>query len=100
MRKKNMCLIGNFETNHRTTDGFYFVLKDQLELCDGDKAFWQEWFDCLYKLSTTKIKKRSNNKIILYPSQTQDVLKLKNVAGQDNSSCGDGKSVKMHPNDY
>lgn len=95
-RKKNMVYFGNFETNNRNCDGFYFVLKDQLNLVNGDQAFWQEFFDCLKELSVTEIKQRTANKIDLYPSQQQDVAQLVNVPGQDNSSCGGGKSVKMH----
>ena len=95
-RKKNMVYFGNYETNHRNCDGFYFVLRDQLNYVNKDKAFWQEFFDCLKKLATTTIEKRSKNKMDLYPSQQQDVAQLANVPGQDNSSCGGGKSVKMH----
>jgi len=95
-RKRYMVFFGNFRTNHPNTDGYNFVLRDQLELVDGDKQFWQEFFDCLKKLAATNIKQRSSNKITLYPSQIEDVSKLKNVSGQDNSSCGGGKSVKMH----
>lgn len=95
-RKRYMVFFGNFRTNHPNTDGYNFVLRDQLELVDGDKQFWQEFFDCLEKLAKTNIKQRSSNKITLYPSQIEDVSKLKNVSGQDNSSCGGGKSVKMH----
>ena len=95
-RKKNMVFFGNYETNNRNCDGFYFVLRDQLNQVNDDKAFWQEFFDCLLKLAETNIKQRSTNKLTLYPSQQQDVAQLVDVAGQDNSSCGGGKSVKMH----
>ena len=95
-RKQYMTLIGNFETNHRNCDGYNFVLKDQLKLVDVDKEFWQEFFDCLTKLSKRNDKKRKDNKISLYPSQQEDVILLASGGKQDNSSCGGGKSIKMH----
>jgi hypothetical protein len=95
-RKKYMVYFGNYETNNRNCDGFNFVLRDQLNLVNVEKEFWQEFFDCLQKLAETDVKQRSNNVLHLYPSQQQDVSQLVNVAGQDNSSCGGGKSVKMH----
>ncbi len=95
-RKQYMTFFGNFETNHRNCDGFNFVLKEQLRLVDVDKEFWQEFFDCLIELSKRNDRKRKDNKITLYPSQQHDVIQLMYDGKQDNSSCGGGKSIKMH----